>query len=536
MKCVEFLYFYLLPEGATPSPARAVSASSASSSSSAESQLFPPSPLSSSTSSAGSNGRTSPSPNPNLVHESTSHEHYLDLDVPFVPQTPKKPVQPSLGYLTPSAASRRVSGSRLSTPSLASVPGSPNKVPPTPSTRVLPSSAASRRWSVIDAKDRTPVSNPGLGLGLPKSASMASGLDQTLDTRAQTPPTPGSAIPGALRRDLTAIKLDEISTATGMSFSDPFNAPDSRSSSGSSTAMPETPLMSDFGSSMSRSSSQMQLDQHPTVTVRKSSIKRSSRMPNVQSQQTPPIPQSSSSSIMPSASSSRLSRGDMSGSESNPEGGRQPRMRHSRTQSLLSGLPEVSSSTPPVPRLPRRNGGLPGSSSMTHGLSVDSLEGFRMPSARAASPNPFQVPSTPAHSSSTSNTPAAAAAPSRPRSSDRSMPPPAIPSPQLSQPTTQKALIGGTPAKRGFPASLTKGLPPSSSSPNLATPLPLGASKRVISGARPSSGLTPSHPSPMPALKVKGVRSVEEKKELVSVILCSAIARSRRPGREDLSS
>lgn len=519
MKCVEFLYFYLLPEGATPSPARAVSASSASSSSSAESQLFPPSPLSSSTSSAGSTGRTSPSPNPNLVHESTSHEHYLDLDVPFVPQTPKKPVQPSLGYLTPSAASRRVSGSRLSTPSLASVPGSPNKVPPTPSTRVLPSSAASRRWSVIDAKDRTPVTNPGLGLGLPKSASMASGLDQTPDTRAQTPPTPGSAIPGALRRDLTAIKLDEISTATGMSFSDPFNAPDSRSSSGSSTAMPETPLMSDFGSSVSRSSSQMQLDQHPTVTVRKSSIKRSSRMPNVQSQQTPSIPQSSSSRIAPSASSSCLSRGDMSGSESKPEGGRQPRTRHSRSQSLLSGLPEVSSSTPPVPRLPRRNGELPGSSSMSHGLSVDSLEGFRMPSARAASPNPFQVPGTPAHAS-TSNTTAASAAP-RPRSSDRSMPPPAIPSPQLSQPTPQKALIGGTPAKRGFPASLTKGLPPSSSSPNFATPIPLGASKRVISGARPSLALTPSHPSPMPALKAKGVRSVEEKKELVSNSLIS---------------
>lgn len=91
MKCIEFLYFYLQPED-TPR-------STSSSSSGSDSPLFPPSPLSSSRSSSGS---------------SPPRKEWSDLDVPFVPRTPSRKPQPSLGFLTPTTsrvASRRESSS-----------------------------------------------------------------------------------------------------------------------------------------------------------------------------------------------------------------------------------------------------------------------------------------------------------------------------------------------------------------------------------------------------------------------------------------
>jgi hypothetical protein len=74
------------------------------------------------------------------------------------------------------------------------------------------------------------------------------------------------------------------------------------------------------------------------------------------------------------------------------------------------------------------------------------------------------------------------------------MPPPPIPKP--------------TPRK-GFPAGITKGLPSAVSSPNFNSMSPLTASKRI-----PSGKLAEKRSSS----KLKEVKSVEEKKELVRLL------------------
>lgn len=301
MKCIEFLYFYLLPEQ-SPSP-RSVSSTS---SSSGESNLFPPSPLSSSTSSNESDGRISPSPVP---HKKACSTH-ADIDINFVPQTPRKPPQPSPGYLTPSTTARRVSASTTSTPSLPTVPASP-RVAASPSSHHLASMAesphdltcpsprekrSSSQWARPDHADGSTV---GLGFGLPKSSSIAVGLCQS---------------------DETAIDIAEPPTPT---FSDPFSS-DSRSSSGSSTvlASPRSPMIS-------RSSTQ------PSLTIvqssprdpstRQTSVRRVSRSPLAQSL-TPGEPSlpDVQAQVKPLPS---------------------PQIKHSRTQSHFSGLPPA----PPVP-------------------------------------------------------------------------------------------------------------------------------------------------------------------------------------------
>lgn len=117
MKCIEFLYFYLQPED--------VPRSTSSSSSGSSSPLFPPSPLSSSRSSSGA-----------------SASQWQDLDVPFVPQTPSRKPQPSLGFLTPTA--NRVAQRSGST-------STPRKLGAVPEERI----PSSPRF--------------GLGLGLPRN-------------------------------------------------------------------------------------------------------------------------------------------------------------------------------------------------------------------------------------------------------------------------------------------------------------------------------------------------------------------------------
>jgi hypothetical protein len=81
---------------------------------------------------------------------------------------------------------------------------------------------------------------------------------------------------------------------------------------------------------------------------------------------------------------------------------------------------------------------------------------------------------------------------------DTSMPPPPVPKP--------------TPRK-GFPAGITKGLPSAISSPNLNSPLL--ASKRI-----PSGQLQSATGDKRPGSNLKPVKTVEEKKELVSLVLC----------------
>lgn len=436
MKCAEFLYFYLLPEDFKPP--RAVSSSStasASSSSSGESMLYPPSPLSSSTGSIGSGGRVSPSP---LPHGS-SHRRVEDMEMPFIPETPKKKPQPALGYLTPSA--RRVSGgssfTTSTTPSLEPVPASPNDESigaGTPSRRTEAPRPESRRWSVIDrAAER---GDAGLGLGLPKSSSVSTNLAAIAASSSQT----------GMRRDVTAIELDEMDGTTKTQFSDPFS--ERSSSSGSSTAVPSRQVTRSSG--LSRSST---ADKLSSQSSRRLSVRRPSKLSDAQTST-----QSGSSSMPPPS-----------------QGVPQAKIRHSRTQSHLSSL---TSALPPPP--------------------VPSLTESPLVATRRKSTPPSVVPPTPALLTIPS-TPNVPLAPSTPRHRDQL-------TPLAAQPT---------PAKRGFPAELTRGrIPPSSSSPALSV---LGPAKRILSGKRSEVSLGNDAPTREVGPKqINGTRSVEEKKELVS--------------------
>ncbi|WVQ95880.1 hypothetical protein IAU59_002979 [Kwoniella sp. CBS 9459] len=423
MKCIEFLYFYLLPE--QNEAKRVVSSSSSSSSSSTDSQLYPPSPLSTSQNSlltvrtADSNGRLTPSPEPN-----PRKDHLSDVDMPFVPMTPRKPPQPNLGYLTPATRKSSVCTSTCSTPSLATVPASP-RMPDSSTARGLSamldemeeSSAPTPRSS---RPSRGPNENEersgvGLGLGLPKSSS---GL-----VRSST-----------IQRDLSGQTTQTDHTS---SFTDPFNltANSERShsgSSGSSTVVPGT-------RAMSRSNTQPSLNanglprQPSSVssagTMRRTSVRRVSKSPLVQSS----LPEHE---------------------EVNPAMPRTPKIRHSRTQSHLSAL-------------------------------------------------------------------------------SGAVPPPPVPALPIITPSAEK--MSRTPSKpRAFPAELTRGLPPSASSPSLSVThesshglIPLGASKRIPSDKRPPPPSVSGKKEVMEKAKMrmddvkrkKDVKSVEEKKEMLGMWL-----------------
>ena len=396
MKCIEFLYFYLLPEQ-SPS-ARCVSSTSSASSSSGDSRLFPPSPLSTISSSTESDGRVSPSPAPS----GKDVLKYADIDMPFIPQTPRKVHPPSLGYLTPSNT-RRTSGYKSLTPGLPTVPASP-RVAPSPSSRYLDAMA--------ESMDERPSATPkekhnsahwarpshangmavGLGFDLPKSTSIAVGMSH---------------------RDVTSGALSEgPSTPT---FSDPFSS-DSRSSSGSSTVLASPRSSTQPSLIMAHSSPRNR-------SGRQTSIRQVSRSPLIQSL-TPDQPASPDLKVEVRAETVSQSK-------------------HSRSRSHLSGLPAVL----PIPNHQKQK-------------------------------------------------------------SDRhqSLMPP-------TEPTTQAQIQASRP-RRAFPAELTRGLPSSTSSPNLASPL--SASKRIPSDTRPSLFVTSPQSSSKRAEIHGEVRSVAEKKELVS--------------------
>ncbi|WWC95640.1 hypothetical protein V866_002505 [Kwoniella sp. B9012] len=403
MKCIEFLYFYLLPE--QNDPQRTVSSSSSSSSSSNSSSLFPPSPLLTSQSSM----YIPTIGNPNDNHSPKIHPKKLaDLDMPFVPMTPRKAPQPNLGYLTPATRKSSVCTSNSSTPSLPTVPASP-RVPISQSTTsrglaamldemdgpsmATPRSSRSHRSTSEDER-----SGVGLGLGLPKSTS---GLDR-------------SDIPH---------KVDSPSGSI-----DPFTLTSSseRSHSGSSGSSTIVPIST--SRSISRSNTQPSLTltdsnglpRSPSVSsMRRSSVRRVSKSPLIQSN----LPEHDERAVPVSVP-------------------RTPKIRHSRTQSHLSGLPAVSG-VPPVPPLP-----------------------------------------------SSSRTPS-----SKPRA---------------------------------FPAELTRGIPPSASSPSLGGITPLGASKRIpsdrrnpnaVMNSRKEVGLGRDKVMKDEKKRVKDVRSVDEKKEMLGMWL-----------------
>ncbi|WWC73901.1 uncharacterized protein I206_107873 [Kwoniella pini CBS 10737] len=406
MKCIEFLYFYLLPE--QNDSQRVVSCASSSSSSSTESTLFPPSPLSTSQAfmeppSISHTGRISP-----------GHPRELaDIDMPFVPMTPRKAPQPNLGYLTPATRKSSVCISNSSTPSLPTVPASP-RMPISQSTTSrglaamldemddstcpTPRSSRSSRATSDDEK-----SGVGLGLGLPK---ISSGLVRSNTTQ----------------RYLSSMAAGKESTA----FIDPFNlsSTSERShsgSSGSSTVVPTT-----ASRSISRSSTQ------PSLTI-------------TDSNGLPRSPSTTSTIGIPRRTSvRRVSKSPLihSSLPESPEkqSPRSPKIRHSRTQSHLSGLNGMrKSSIPPVPPLPMSN---------------------------------EQTTRTPSNKS------------------------------------------------RAFPAELTRGIPPSASSPSLAGGMtPLGASKRVISDKKNLQSSTRKDRSIEEKKKLKDVKSVEEKKEMLGMWL-----------------
>ncbi|OCF62036.1 hypothetical protein L486_01702 [Kwoniella mangroviensis CBS 10435] len=403
MKCIEFLYFYLLPE--QNDPQRAVSSSSSSSSSSNESSLFPPSPLLTS---------QNPIDVPTIGHSNDTHspkghpKELADIDMPFVPMTPRKAPQPNLGYLTPATRKSSVCTSNSSTPSLPTVPASP-RVPISQSTTsrglaamldemegpsmATPRSSRSNRSTSEDER-----SGVGLGLGLPKSTS-------------------------GLARSSISHQVDSPS-----GFIDPFNLTSSseRSHSGSSGSSTIVPIST--SRSISRSNTQPSLTltdsnglpRSPSISsIRRSSVRRVSKSPLIQSN----VPE----------------QDDRAAPVSIP---RTPKIRHSRTQSHLSGLP-ASSGVPPVPPLP-----------------------------------------------SSSRTPS-----SKPRA---------------------------------FPAELTRGIPPSASSPSLGGITPLGASKRIpsdkrnpnaVMSSRKDVGLGKDKVMKDEKKRVKDVRSVDEKKEMLGMWL-----------------
>lgn len=501
MKCIEFLYFYLLPEQSLP-PQRNTSASSTSTSSSAESQLYPPTPVS-----EDLEALECPSTPSRRNRTPTSDKKpYSDLDITFVPQTPRRPHEPSLGYLTPST--RRVSGS--SNTSL-SVPPSPSGPSRSPSHR--------RLMSVTDTSDSD---NSGLGLGLSRS-----------DTARQ------------ISRDIPAIRLPEDE------LSNPFSTTTSHTtstSSGSSTVMPgsraisrsstHTAMSSVTGATsggMSRTSSMRRIsnpqssrevsaDESSTATKDRAPRARHSTSAQVVASASahrgePPRPSArvphSRSSIQLSDGTSpteerrlsqhRVSRSGTSAqlsdminssadetnqarpirrasvhpsSSATPQSAHRPISRSSTSGQLgnLATEPVADQSRPPKPRQSLSHARTPSHLSGTRGLSVDTS----MPPP--PSPNTsMALPPSP-------NT----SMPPPPSPNTSSMPPPPVPKP--------------TPRK-GFPAGITKGLPSAVSSPNFDSMSPLTASRRI-----PSGKLAEKRSSS----KLKEVKSVEEKKELVS--------------------
>lgn len=100
MKCCEFLYFYLLPENATELPDMAGATVP-------QAQEAPTIKHNRSTSRIGA--------------EDISRPGSPDLGLPFVPQTPRKPTKPSLGFATPSTNRTGTARKVSPTPSLGSV-------------------------------------------------------------------------------------------------------------------------------------------------------------------------------------------------------------------------------------------------------------------------------------------------------------------------------------------------------------------------------------------------------------------------------
>ncbi|XAO22083.1 hypothetical protein I312_100848 [Cryptococcus bacillisporus CA1280] len=469
MKCIEFLYFYLLPEQQdSNTDKRNVSNSSVSSTTSSE--LYPPSPPTLSRTKppitvTTSAVNTSDVPNPNDTADKLG-----DIDVPFIPQTPVKKPRPNLGYLTP--ATRQVSGASANTSS--STPGLPT-VPASPSSPAVFS-------TIVPPSPREPKG------GMMSSAS-STGLARMLDEDVLlSSPVSGARIPARLkhRDDNVAGKVGlgigppnlDMTGATsktrGGTSNDPFNFTvrskrSNSGSSGSSTVVPSTASLA-----ISESSTRP-----PWVVLsggkRSGEARVSARLGRSASlrREVSPSPSPLASSSFPIAHASHLEkerdaegqtqrqRGGSSGLamvSGTPRSSTSSRSRHSRAQSHASGL----SLRPPI-----------GSSESASVPSIDIPSVPRLPGSVPANVylDTHPIPSS-ARMTSTSNV----------------------------KENKEKEKIRGARSK-GFPTKLTKGMVPSASSPGLSAiaatsfnlsssgeevrkkgrEIPLGATKVVLS-------------------------------------------------------
>ncbi|TYJ59163.1 hypothetical protein B9479_000152 [Cryptococcus floricola] len=287
MKCIEFLYFYLLPE--SEANQRLIASSNADVS---NGSLYPPPPPSL------GNNRHGP-------HSKPGQAELDDVNVAFVPMTPRKRPQPSLGFLTP--AHRHVSGtsySSSSTPALPPISGSPIA---TPQVKVSQSSTGLSR--LLDEDSPTERMTP-------RSESMNRGSSDESGRLGLGMPRTG------MSRSSTRPNMSGLST-------DPFNLASSSErshsgSSGSSTVVPSHGIP--------RSQTQMLSSRPASRLGRSESLRRVSPSP------------------APREGTAQKSRDGSSGSSLAP---RTPRTRHSRTQSHLSGLPPPPpASIPDVPVVP----------------------------------------------------------------------------------------------------------------------------------------------------------------------------------------
>ncbi|GFZ49867.1 hypothetical protein JCM24511_07270 [Saitozyma sp. JCM 24511] len=548
MKCIEFLYFYLLPEQSPPSKtnrasepgSRSSSASSSSggSGSSDSSILYPPSPLDSSASSdtlvppsiATSRNPTS-SDNPYICAEPTAEptspakdrqdsrerrkqkekdttekrqleewSQWKDLDVAFVPQTPKKRPQPSLGYLTPST--RRVSTATAgsSTPGLPTVPGSPevSMASEIESEGRHSSAEQDTVTEKTDGKAKPPLRRHSMApprntrAAHAQEGSTRSGYDLPRSPAVPSPlPTQMQMPRSGSRRDVTAIRLVPPSSSTATTNSsthtstspspnpthDPFALPLPRATPHPTPAsLPTSTQSSTPSRGLPHSSTQPSLtviQSSPRVasTSRNPSIRRVSKSPLVQSTvpeespegksqpQIQPQSQPHPRSVSQHAKSKSLSSPAPPSPSSHVSGPRQPKIRHSRTQSHFSGLvlPEDYPPVPPIPSLP----------------SLPSSRALSSASSHATGP----VAATDSRSSSSSSS-----------SSTSTILPAAAPPTSAVERTPSRA-------RRAFPAELTRGLPPSASSPNLSSLL---APSRRVSVDRAVTMTTMGPPPPPP--------------------------------------
>ncbi|ORX37561.1 cell division control protein 14, SIN component-domain-containing protein [Kockovaella imperatae] len=435
MKCIEFIYFYLQPE-ATMSK-RVVSSSSTSSSSSTDSHPYPGTPFTPIFTS-DSDGRMTPS----IV----SGSKFQDLDIPFVPQTPSNPARHALGYPTPNH-SRKISASHQGVPSLAPITGSPvimspggstdkprdssqhghgerpvsqNSRPISRNSVASSSSKDERRWSAVEMG----VSNQGLGLGMTKSASVVNLSDRRNGARSSPADpfiahaSPPSGDSRSSSGSSTAVPPN-LSMGSNTPTSTHFSAPVNHGSSGLVRSSTQPNFTSDVNASLINASN---------VTARRPSIKRPQK--------------SSTPSAVSSPRRAEISREPVSGAQALP---RPPKIRHSRTQSQLIGTDRIS--MPPPTSIPPRKS-----------MEVE-VDRRSSQTSLTLTPDPAQPLRSPGLLSATTVDVRPLSPGSNSTISGRSTPTPT---------STPVLEVRPTPAKKSFPSGMTKGLPPSMSTPNLS--------------------------------------------------------------------